>query len=55
MMAWIWVNIGWANDLLTVQHQAIAWTNAGLLSIGLQGKLIQNEFFFFFQNAIIMQ
>ena len=28
-----WVNIGSGNGLLPVRHQAITWTNAGLLSI----------------------
>ena len=29
-----WVSIGSSNGLLSVQRQAITWTNAGLLSIG---------------------
>ena len=32
-----WASIGSANGLLPVQHQAITWTNAGLLSIWPQG------------------
>ena len=33
-------NIGSDNDLLPERHQAIIWTNAGLLSIGTWGKNI---------------
>ena len=29
-----WVNIGSGNVFFSVRHQAITWTNAGLLSIG---------------------
>ena len=29
-----WISIGSDNGLLPVQHQAITWTNADLLSIG---------------------
>ena len=32
------VSIGSDNDLLPVQHQAIIWISAGLLSIGPLGK-----------------
>ena len=32
-----WVIIGSGNGLLSVRHQTITWTNAGLLSIGLLG------------------
>ena len=43
-----WVSIGSENDLSPVRHQAITWTNAGLLLIGLLGtnfNKIESEFY----------
>ena len=31
---WVTIGIGSDNGLVPIQHQAIAWTSAGILSIG---------------------
>ena len=36
-MSLSWVSVGSGNGLLPVHRQAIAWTNAGLLSLGPPG------------------
>ena len=42
-----WVTIGWNNGSSSVRHQAITWTSAGLLSIGLLEKSVKFEFEFY--------
>ena len=49
-----WVSIGSDNGLLPSQHQAIIWTNVGLLSIGPLGTNM-SEFFIKIQNFSFMK
>ena len=51
-----WVIIGSGNGLSPVWRQAITWTNAGLLSVGLLGKKsvnFESEFYYFHSRKCI--
>ena len=51
-----WVSIGSGNGLSPVRRQTITWTNAGLLSIGLLGKIsvkFESEFYHFHPRKCI--